>query len=297
MTGDRTGRDGRDDCPRTRGLIDQLVAGSPNDEDRRHAPTCPSCGPVLARAERFDDELRRTARRLVAEDLPRGILDPRLTGIDGAARGRGPLPGFATALAAVAIAIVAVAVGLQPPRPGGSESQPPLQIEAPPSSLPSKPAGSEKPESLLAFSSSISRRLKDLGFSCGGSQAPTAEPRPSAVARENGCTGPVASPPNTATVTVGSASSGDVLAVTITAEVSGADDPESRGNLATSLSQLVELVFRSESAATDAGAFVIAQLPGLAASAPTAGLDLDGVRVSLERLDTGVYVVTVTLAA
>jgi len=294
MSGERTGRH---DCPRTRGLIDRLVAGAPSDEDRRHAPTCPSCGPVLARAERFDDELRRTARRLVAEDLPRGILDPRLAGVDGASRGsRAALPGFATAIAAVAIAIVAVIVGVQPPRPGGSESQPPLQIEAP-SSYPSKPSGSEEPESMLVFSSSISRRLKDLGFSCGGSQAPTAEPRPSAVARENGCTGPVASPPNTATVTVGSASSGDVLAVTITAEVTGADDPETRASLATSLSQLVELAFRSESAATDAGAFVIERLPGLDAPAPTAGLEIDGVHISLERLDTGLYVVSVTLTA
>jgi hypothetical protein len=289
-------RTGRHDCPRTRGLIDRLVAGAPNDEDGRHAPTWPSCGPVLARAERFDDELRRTTRGLVSEDLPRGILDPRLAGVDGAASGRAVLPGFATALAAVAIAIVAVIVGVQPPKPGGDESQPPLQIEAP-SSYPSKPAGSKEPESMLVFSSSISRRLKDLGFSCGGSQAPTAEPRPSAVARENGCTGPVASPPNTATVTVGSASSGDVLAVTITAEVTGADDPESRGSLATSLSQLVELVFRSESAATDAGAFVIERLPGLDAPAPTAGLEIDGVHISLERLDAGLYVVSVTLTA
>ena len=292
----RTGRDARDDCPRTQGLIDRLVAGSPNAEDRRHAPTCPSCGPVLARAERFDDELRRTARRLVAEDLPRGILDPRLGGVDGTARGRGFLPGFAPALVAVAIASVAVAVAVQPPRPGATESQPPLQIAAP-TPLPSKPEGSKEPESMLVFSSSISRRLKDLGFSCGGSQAPTAEPRPSAVARENGCTGPVASPPNTATVTVGSASSGDVLAVTITAEVVGVDDAESRGNLATSLSQLVELAFRSESAAADAGAFVIQRLPGLDAPAPTARLDIDGVRISVERLGTGVYVVSVILTA
>ena len=70
----------RHDCSRTRGLVDGLVAGSIRDDDRRHAAACPTCGPVVARAARFDDELERSAKQLIAEDLPRGILDPGFPG-------------------------------------------------------------------------------------------------------------------------------------------------------------------------------------------------------------------------
>ena len=76
----------RHDCSRTRGMSDRLVSGVVRDDDRRHAATCPSCGPVFTRAARFEDELEKSAQQMIAEDLPRGILDP---GIARLASGHG----------------------------------------------------------------------------------------------------------------------------------------------------------------------------------------------------------------
>ena len=79
-----------------RRLVDRVVEDRVTADDRAHAATCESCGPVLSRAMRFDDELRRSARGLVTEQLPYGVLDPdlapRLVGdvLADAPRGAGP---------------------------------------------------------------------------------------------------------------------------------------------------------------------------------------------------------------
>ena len=73
MTGHRAPR-----CDRTARLVDRVIDDKVSADDRAHAATCESCGPVLSRAFRFDDELRRTTRGLVTEQLPYGVLDAEL---------------------------------------------------------------------------------------------------------------------------------------------------------------------------------------------------------------------------
>jgi hypothetical protein len=117
----------RYECTQTRGLIDRLVAGSVREEDRRHAATCPSCGPVFARAARFDNELERSAQQLIAEDLPRGILDPGLSRqVQVVPRMPALAPGVTAGVAALAlIVVVATGLGIRPVLlPGPSPTAP-----------------------------------------------------------------------------------------------------------------------------------------------------------------------------
>ena len=121
MNGDHglgTDRRGGPACQRRRGLIDRIVADTLTPADHDHAATCADCGPVLARAARFDDALRRTARAIVVEELPRGILDPGLAAAPGTVRRgtalRGFQPGLAGVAAAVAILILATGIALIP---------------------------------------------------------------------------------------------------------------------------------------------------------------------------------------
>jgi hypothetical protein len=120
------------ECSRTRRLIDRVVGDAVRPDDRNHAATCASCGPVLARAARFDDELRRTARGLVAEELPRGILDPGLAGNPKVISRRAG-PGLAGIFAAVAIMVLAMSVALLP---GGLVKPSALPSDGPPGTPP-----------------------------------------------------------------------------------------------------------------------------------------------------------------
>ncbi len=119
------------ECRRTLGLIDRIVAEALTPADREHASRCPDCGPVLARAARFDDALRRTARAMAVEELPRGMLDPAASGGLAGVR-HGPTlrrfsPGLTSAAAAVALLVLATGVALAPGGPGNpSQSAPPV---------------------------------------------------------------------------------------------------------------------------------------------------------------------------
>ena len=123
MNGDRMPDEHAPLCTRTRALIDRVVGERVTADDLGHAANCVSCGPVLLRAMKFDDELRRTARGLVAEELPRGILDPSLTGTPRVTV-RSPGPGLAGIVAAAAIMLVAMSVALFPGAIGGPTEQP-----------------------------------------------------------------------------------------------------------------------------------------------------------------------------
>jgi hypothetical protein len=277
-------------CRRTSGFIDRIVNDRVTDDDRRHAPTCPSCGPVLSRAERFDEELRGTARRLVVEDLPRGILDPRLAENGSRIRGRALVPSVATGLVAIAIAIVAFRSGMQPP-PSGAESQPPLQIEAPGGSFVTSP-GSGAPESPLRRRSAVIRGLPDRGFSCAGEATPPpANPGAAPSPRQDVCTGPAEPGPYTASVVIWSSNGDDVVDLTINAGILGDDTPDARNTVAIELSALTRLPFQSDAAATEAASFVLYYVPDLAAASPAIGIDIEGVHVQLERRPNGAYVV------
>ena len=118
-----SGNQGTPGCHRSRGLIERVIDESVTPDDRGHAAGCPWCGPVLLRAAKFDDELRRTAKGLVAEELPRGILDP---GLSGAPRvmSRRPGPGLAGIAAAFAIMVAAMSLTLLPKGLGGPTDPP-----------------------------------------------------------------------------------------------------------------------------------------------------------------------------
>lgn len=101
-------------CPRTRDFIVRVANDRVTADDRLHAPGCAACGPILATAARFDDALRRSARDLVAEPLPDGILDPAILPHRPDAMGRRALPNFAGLLAAVVILVMASSLGILP---------------------------------------------------------------------------------------------------------------------------------------------------------------------------------------
>ena len=104
MNGEQMPNDHRGEhaeCSRTRGLIARVLEDRVTAEDRAHGATCLACGPVLARASKFDDELRRTAQGFVDVELPRGILDPGLSGTPHVSA-RAATPGLAGIFAAVA---------------------------------------------------------------------------------------------------------------------------------------------------------------------------------------------------
>ena len=119
MTGDQGTPGGH----RTRGLIQRVIDETVTPDDRGHAAGCASCGPVLMRATKFDDELRRTAQGFVAEELPRGILDPDLSGAPHVFVRR-PGPGLAGIAAAFAIMVVAMSLTLLPRGLGGPTDAP-----------------------------------------------------------------------------------------------------------------------------------------------------------------------------
>src|SRR5262245_27699300 len=118
VTGTNDGR-GREpaQCSRTRGLIGRVLDDRVTVDDRAHGATCPTCGPVLVRAARFEDDLRRTAQGFVSEELPRGVLDPALSGTPRVI-GRGA-PGLIGIATAVAVMLVAMTVTLFPSGFGG----------------------------------------------------------------------------------------------------------------------------------------------------------------------------------
>lgn len=144
------------DCRRTAGLRDRIVAGSVAADDREHATTCASCGPLLARASRFDQELGRAARSLITEELPRDILDPAIDGARGLSgvRGRRPVPGLTALIAVIAILTIGTGVWLAP-------------LSPPPSASPAESVKPTKhPGALFHPVQLILSRIGDLEYRC-----------------------------------------------------------------------------------------------------------------------------------
>lgn len=280
---------GRHDCSRTRGMIDRLVAGAVRDDDRRHAAACPSCGPVFARAARFDDELERSAQQLIAEDLPRGILDPGIAGqVDGVAGMRSLAPGATAGVAALAFIVLVTVVGVRPvllPNTGPTDS--PFAVDVPVESL--------LPDAPLWTLNELTVALaENLAYECATGDAPLSE---GAVASAV-CTAPPDVGPFTAAVTLDASESGVVVRVTITAEIVGRpDDLEAaRRAVAGALAKVTAAAFIGRGAGVRAANFVFVKASQLSGPAWAMGIDESGVRVDLERLEDGGYVVHLSVA-
>ena len=228
MTGAGGGRDdggarGVTDCRRTGGLRDRAVAGTLTPEDAVHAASCAECGPVLARAARFEDELRRAARGLITEELPRGILDPGLAPVNESSwQPRRAASGLATAVAAVVVLLLATVVALVP-------GAPPQPTEPAPSVLGS-PAKSPGPPGFRP-TSLIRANLAKIDYTCNDGQSlPSVGSGPDAVVREAAvCMAPGDIGPLIAAVIVGEASRGAVIEVVVKSDIMGVDTPGEPG--------------------------------------------------------------------
>jgi hypothetical protein len=275
--------DQRDDgrCERTRGLIDRIVVERVTSADRSHASTCAACGPVLLRATRFDDELRRAAEGLVAERLPYGVLDPELaprlaTGLPTVRRAA---PGLASFFAAVAVVVVAMTVALVPGGLGGGTHPPETQQAAAP---------------LFRPTADVIRTLQALDYSCiPGHSLPTAGPSAQPGEREGViCLTPREIENANASIIPIEDGSGTVLQVTIKGSLWGTETLTSRAELATVMGRLTTESIADPARAADAGAFVARVLPELKVL-PTGDqtqIVIGNVRVTLLRYPGGSYI-------
>jgi len=253
------------DCRRTFGLIDRLVDGRVTDADRRHAASCASCGPVLSRAAGFDDALRRSARALVAEELPRGILDQPLAGRSPGVASRRSAPGSASILAAVAVLLTATVIALAP-------GTAPVATPAPSATIgptPTPAATPQTPRFVERFRSTDAIRgsLVKLGYRCNdGAPVPSPGSAPDAVVKESTvCLAPDSIGPFAAAVIVGEAVNGKVAALTIKADIVGGDSVDKRPAVAAAVAKIFALALLDEGAAQSGGGWATVHLPELEA--------------------------------
>ncbi len=284
MNDDRgRGRDGRGaECRRTRDLIDRIVADTVTPADREHAAACPDCGPVLARAARFDDALRRTARAYAVEELPRGILDPAVTGgLAGVRHGstlRRFSPGLTGAAAAVALLVLATGVALAP---GG--------IANPTVSPP--PVESSFTATLPVFhpSAVIEAQLAGLPWVCDVGK-PLATSGPGQPEREGIICATTKEDRTMQSALITSESAdGQVVMVTIKGELSATDTVTATDTLATAMAKLTYASIADPVDAPAAGDWVNAEvrklrvLPG----GDSVVRDIGDIRLTLERSPSG----------
>ena len=286
----------RHDCSRTRGMVERLVAGSVRDDDRRHAASCPSCGPLFARGARFDDELERSAKQLIAEDLPRGILDPGLSRKVAVVPLMPALaPGATAGVAALALIVVmATALGIRPVLlPGPSATDPPFGQEVPGNTAP--------PDAPLYTLNEMSVALaENLDYECSAGDAPPTSGAGADAVASAVCTAPGGAGPFTAAVTLDVSESGMVVRVTIVAELVGTipqDKREAvRRAVAGVLAKVTAEAFIDPGAAVRAANFVFGKASQMSGPAWAMGIEEDGVRVDLERLADGGYIVHLSVA-
>jgi hypothetical protein len=205
---------------------------------------------------RFDDELRRAARGLVMEELPRGVLDQEVLGTTG--RGvisRRGAPGLAATVAAALILLTAAAIALAPataPSPAASPTPVPTQTKAP---------------FVEPFRSTdvIRGQLAKLGYSCNdGFPSSSVGPEADAVTREaTVCTAPQSSGPFVMAVIVGEAANGKVVELTIKSDLVGTDDADSRAALAAGVAKVFSGAFVDEGAGQNGGSWAKVLLPQL----------------------------------
>jgi hypothetical protein len=268
-------------CDRTPRLVDRVVADSVTPDDRAHAATCASCGPVLARAARFDDELRLTARGLVAERLPNGVLDPDLAPrLGGVPPMRQAFPGLASIFAAIAVFVLATTVVLAPGGLGGGSLPPDtgLQMTGP----------------IFRSTVDIIRDVQALDYSCiPGHALPTTGPSARPGEREGVvCLTPKTLESAKAEIIPVETGDGEVVEIMIKGELYGTATVTSRDELAATMAKLTFLSLADPELATDAAAFVEETLPRLRVlpSGDDVLMVFGNTRVSIQRFIAGGYV-------
>jgi hypothetical protein len=268
-------------CERTPRLIDRIVGDRVTPDDREHATTCDSCGPALLRAARFDNELRQSARGLITEQLPYGVLDPSLSPqlVDRMLPVRRAAPGFASILAAVAILVIATSVAVAPGGLGQGSNPPDsgFQVTAP------------------AFRGTVDiiGDLPARDYSCiGGHALPTTGPSARAGEREGVVCLTRKSIENAkAKIIPVENGDGEVVEVTIEGDLYGTATVASRDQLAAVLSNLAFLAIADPEDATAAGDFLLQAVPRLRTlpSGDDALLVFGSVQLYLQRAPSGGY--------
>ena len=240
-------------CDRTARVVERVVSDTVTPDDHAHAATCAACGTVLARATRFDDELRVTVRGLVSEQLPYGILDPALSpqslgGVLPVGRGA---PGMASILAAVVVLLVATSVVIAPGGlgPGATPQDTGLHFQVP----------------TFRATVDVIRDVRALDYGCiPGHALPTAGPGARAGEREGVvCLTPATITSAKASIIPVETGDGKVVEVSITGQLFGPSTVTSRDELAAAMGKLTFLAISDPAVAAEAGAFVEETLPRL----------------------------------
>jgi hypothetical protein len=273
-------------CDRTRRLVVRVVEDRVTPDDRTHAATCASCGPVIARAARFDDALRRSAQSLVTERMPYGVLDPELAParIGGVLGMRHAAPGLASIFAAVVILMIATAVAVAPGGLGGGTEPPDsgFTVEIP----------------TLRSSFDLMPSLQELDYLCNAGHAlPTTGPSARAGEREGGvCVTPKTIERASAKIIPVENGDGEVVEVTIAGELYGTGTIASRAELAAVFGKLTTLSIGNPDVAAQAGAFVEETLPRLRVlpSGDFVRHIVGDVQIVLERYIAGDYLLVLT---
>ena len=271
----------RPGCHRTRGLVDRVVDDRVTADDRAHAATCDACGPVIARAVRFDDALRRSARDLVTEQLPHGVLDPDIapSRVAGVLPMRHAAPGMASIFAAVVVVMIATAVAVAPGGLGPGTQ--------PPDSLGFQ-VGTFRSTADIATSVRV-----ELDFDCtSGHALPTTGPSARLGEREGFiCLTPKSIENAKAKIVPVENGDGEIVEITIAGELYGTDTLTSRDELAGVMARLTSLALADPGVAAAAGAFIEETLPRLQVltSGDDALLIVGNVRVHLRRHIAGDY--------
>jgi hypothetical protein len=245
------------ECRRTAGIVDRIVVDALTDEDRTHAQSCADCGPVLARATRFDADLRQAARGLVVEELPRGILDPGLArglgGVDRERSARAFAPGLAGIAAALVIIVLAATSVIAPvggPTPGASTPAESSFTSTPP---------------LFRASQVITLDMLKLKYSCvAGHELATPGPDPDQPVREGVvCATVEQDTEKMAALITSQNAAGDVVEITIKGDLVGTDLKAATAVLAGAFAKMVIVSIADQAVARQAADYVLAELPTL----------------------------------
>lgn len=239
--------------------------------------------------EEFDRELRRVARSMATEELPKGILDPELdperTVLGGGVRPRRALPGFAAAAASVVVLLLASAVAFAPGTPPDPtfETPPSTSLGMEMSFLPTKP-------SVLRTTDQIRSDIQALGYRCNdGKRIESPRPGPNAVVRDSTiCEGPQSLGPLTIALIVSEAADGRVVVVTIKAEIVGEDTEAARDAVALAVARAASVITVEKGAGSAISGWVKAKLPGVE---PREGVEVElgGMFVHINRSTSGLY--------
>ena len=244
---------------------------------------------------RFDEELRRAARSLIREELPRDILDPVTAGsagLPGRVTTRRALPGFAGAGAAVVVLLLATAVALAPGSPhptvGSPQATQSLGMQLSP-----EPSTEASTLPLFRATSSILMDLSALNYRCNdGGVIESPKPEPDAVVKESAvCTAPDSAGPLSAALIIGEAKGGRVVVITIKADIVGDDTPAARDALAETMGKAASVVAYVKDDGAFIKAWVLEKLSSVEKNERVVLQDR-GYAMSIFRSSTGSYVMS-----